>query len=760
MSNPLKAPTTTLSARQLELSRQLPDTFLNLTPEEQRRWDNFADRRKEISVVQGFLTSSLAMDIAPTVILPRELVCDQQMLKQKRPLVAMAACEPIVLRKRTASAKAVANAIFSAVPKTGVKPVWRQDKIAERNANMLFASAGTEYALGRLRDNYPRVGSTVKAITRSEAIRAIRNCGIDTAEVEESLRTPIPLNPQYGEEHLRMNIHADNGFPVRGTMADPGCATMVLQLATDLRMMFVQAQRTGGREAVVALVRALEEGKPHLMLVRGKAKADMYSMEKIKEQKMRFYNAFPRPLVLNMQVATQRLEFLKRHVLYSGNSAQGLPLVRGGADDMVRAMQLQMDRKSHAYVHVGDDTFIAVRCRFGVMLLSLDCSNFDLTQHAELTREVHEGLYRELAMIDPTAASVWYALARERLVVVARSVVRRFRHAGPSGMPLQSTVNDVLMEVLCDRLIAAWPKDDIYYEVLERADLDALIQRVGREMGFKVRLEEVYATGGSSIELALEESPFLFLGYRWYRHPSERVAVFADLPRAVTQMQYPTASWMKKEELVTLEAVRLASIIMSMGVPPPELREAYEAGRFAAAELLETALQQGVPASIDNKVAWFTQEGVAGLELADKSVRGLFAALRRDPEDLWLTPIDVGVSLPEQDPLGWYDLVEQETREESERTGVLHVRPGHGPLPRPAVITLPANPLAHPATLANDGRIPPTARWAPDRLPVIRTQEWDPARPVRPRKGGRRRDRQAEAMDWGESDSDRSEDYY
>jgi len=755
MSNPLRAPTQTLTSRQQELASQLPDTYLSLTTEERLRWDKFANERTDIRVVQGFLTANLAMDIAPTVILPRELVGDQQLLKQKKTLFAMAATEPIVCRKRTAAAKTVANAIYAAVPKAGVKPVYRQDKIRERNANMLFAAAGTEYALGRIRDNYPRVGATVQAITRAEARTAIRNCGIDVAAVEESLRTPIPLNPVYGEDHLRMNIHADNGFPVRGTMADEGCARLVLQLATDLRALFVQAQRSGGRQGVIDLVRRLEEGKPHLMLVRGKAKADMYSMEKIKEQKLRFYNAFPRHLVMNMQVATQRLEFLKQHVLYKGNSAQGLPLVRGGADDMVRVMQLRLDVEGAAYVHVGDDTFIAVKCRYGVMLLSLDCSNFDLTQHGALTKEVHEGLFRELEMIDPTAAALWYAMARERLVVVARSVVRRFKHAGPSGMPLQSTVNDVLMEVLCSRLLSAWPRDDAFYETLEKADLDALIQRVGRDMGFKVRLEEVYATGGSSLMSALEDCPFLFLGFRWYKHPGERVTVFADLPRAVTQMQYPTASWMKKEELPMLEAIRLGSIIISMGVPPFELRAAWEAGRFAAAELLEAVLQQGVPASVDDKVKWFTQEGNSGFELAEKSVRGLFNALRRDPEELWLRREEIPQPSPADDPLGWYDLVELEERETAAATGVLNIRPGHGPLPRPTVVSIPAHPLAHPATLANDGRMPPVARWAPERLPIIRTTAWDPAQPVR-RRG--RRDRRAEMVDFGESDPE--DDYW
>jgi len=462
--------------------------------------------------------------------------------------------------------------------------------------------------------------------------------------------------------------------------------------------------------------------------------------------------------VMNMQMSTQRLEALKRSVLYVGHSASGLSLVHGGPDDLVAALQEQLDDKGYAYVHLGDDTWIALSTPYGVLMLSLDCSNFDLTQHGTVTKEVHAAIADELALIDPTSAAVWYAFARERIVVVMRTLTRRFRHAGPSGMPLQSTVNDVLMEILCARLIRLWPRTGDSFEVLERDEADKLIQEVGSQLGFVVRLEDYDGSGATTIHGQLQVKPFLFIGYRFYVHETSTVAVYADVPRAITQMQYPTASWVPdKTELGLYEAVRLASVVMSMGVPPPELEAAHNAARVEASLLLERAIATGLPSHLSRNVDSLLQGTTIGFELDDKSARGLLAALQRDPKALWLQR--KAKQSVEQELLGWADIVEETEKEVASLQGISLVRPRAGPLPRPSVLFLPAHELAHPATTRNDGRPPPVARWAPDKKAVSGT---DITFFPRPRKGRGRRTRGEAAADFGESDSmsEHSEDEY
>jgi hypothetical protein len=103
----------------------------------------------------------------------------------------------------------------------------------------------------------------------------------------------------------------------------------------------------------------------------------------------------------------------------------------------VDALQVQLDAHGCGFVHVGDDSLVVVKVGDQMVSFALDCSSFDLTQHGDCTKEVHDALRGVLEQVDAVAANIWHALARERVAVIVGGAAVRMKHAGPSGMPLQ-----------------------------------------------------------------------------------------------------------------------------------------------------------------------------------------------------------------------------------------------------------------------------------------------------------------------------------
>jgi len=461
-------------------------------------------------------------------------------------------------------------------------------------------------------------------------------------------------------------------------------------------------------------VREAERARPWLVAVRGKAKADYYSQEKVVGAKMRFYNAFPRQVMLLMQQATQVMEQNARNILTGGgHSGIGVSLVRGGAADLVGVLDLQLRARGRAYVHVGDDSWVVLRDeKLGrVHMFALDCSNFDLTQHGSVTKAVHEAVHAELRCVDAISADLWLAYARERLVVVTGSLVRRFRHAGPSGMPLQSKVNDVLMDVMVSRTLLelgepAWSEDQV-----ARA-----VEKVGRGMGFTVRLEQYWSGQATSLVEALEQRPFLFIGY-YFHVRGGQVLVCCDVPRTFAQVPFPSLRWCKSDkELQVMEAMRLGSICLNLGMPTRDLEASFAAFRGAAVQLIERTVG-AFGDSADERLRWAVQESPFGTATLP-SLSGLLRVLRAGPEHLWA---ERDVELPSHSSwlpatTSWAEEMDREEEEEAAALGLSLARPLADLSVR--AVTLPRGRVpTHPVTAHNDGRPPPTAVWTPARPP-------------------------------------------
>lgn len=671
--------------------------------------------------------SGLDMELSRSFVIPREHTVDERVRLSKGPAMALAKTGVPSARVRSAFAKALINRAYGALPAEGP---FGKEAVGKAMAGKVYVDAGTEGALGRIALAYPRVSDRPRApVSAAEASGAMERCGLRMDQLPLPALRPYPLIAQEGEASITVNPNADNGFPVLGKWTTPDAAVMCMELAVAVRRELERVEDVG------AWLRQAEADRPWLVACRGKAKGDYYSQEKVVEARMRFYNAFPRQMLMNMQIATQVLEQNSSNILSGvGHSGIGISLVRGGCGDLVKALDAQLRKDGYAYVHVGDDSWVIIRRGGELIMFALDCSNFDLTQHGDVTREVHVAIRKQLERIDVKAARLWEAYARERLVVVVGAHVRRWKHAGPSGMPLQSKVNDVLMDVMINRLLAKLGGT----ELLTAARVDLAVREAAASMGFVAKLEQFGVTRAQSLYEALERNPFLFIGYYFHVRDGE-VRVFSDVPRTYAQVPFPTMKWHKTgRDLAIMEAMRLGSISLNLGRPLAELDESFDAFRREAVAHVKRAIEIFGDTD-DARIRWAVGENVFGAEVVP-SLSGLLKAMERPIEWLWTKELPmphVSSFLP-LDYKSWADEVIEEEKREAELVGLSIARPLPDLSVRPARITQSREPT-HPPTIANSGRPPPTAVWGPNKAPRD-TTEGAPSRRARRRDGIAMRD--------------------
>lgn len=704
MSNPIVAPKIDLA----NAGEASPDAFFTADA----GYVRFRAIGNSLEVQKEYL-EELDMELRGAVVLrPTETLDPSVISRIRGESFALAKSGKPSFRIRTGAAKRVTTAIWRALPETGF---GSKENVRATMMRKFYVDAGTAWTLGRLKMAYPKKGVKPRSpITASEAARALDNCGLRIEHLPGSALRAYPLHPEEGEQTISINPKSDNGFPVLCQWDTPGASDLILRLAVGIRQEIRAASHLN--QGVKKWKEEKEVQRPSLVLVRGKAKADYYPQDKICEQRLRFYNAFPRQVVLNMQVVTQPFEALSRNILTEGHSGIGITLTRFGGARLVMALEQQLIANGWAYVHVGDDSWVALLEADGkrIVWFALDCSNFDLTQHSTVSRHVHEEIHTQLRCIDKPAADLWLAFARSRLVAVSGAMVFKWEHAGPSGMPLQSKVNDMLMDVMINRVLALRQegKDEVWW--------DGVIKQVGTDMGFVVKVEQFASIRAPDLRAALEQVPFLFIGY-YFHVKGGVVNVYTDLPRTMGQMPYPSQKWIKEgRDVLVLEAMRLGSMFMSAGIPPYVLEPAHEAWQKSVVALLDEALRYGDVN--DEKLRWAVQNDVFGPAVAS-SLSGLRAAVLRDPKELWMEEEKEMATATSQlyVPLeggSWADQVELE---DLEAIGRVVTVPVGRPLPLPLFLKLKPIPT-HPITWRNVGRPAPTAVWGPDkpkrRIPV------------------------------------------
>jgi len=337
-----------------------------------------------------------------------------------------------------------------------------------------------------------------------------------------------------------------------------------------------------------------------------------------------------------MQQATQPLsERWKRNAEESYRSFIGRGMANGGAEALVDWLDFQVVTDDIGWSHCGDDTFMVRHWQNSdgqhcYAMFSLDCTAFDLTQHGDVTRHIHEAFADQLRAIDALAAEIWLSMMRMREITLSGALPVRTKHWGASGMPMQSEVNDVLMEILCSRLAReSWHT---------RAELEAHIVFHADRLGLKVRLEHFWETKAKSLQHApvhycLARQPFLYVGYHLYQREGEgRVAAQVDVARFVSQGAYMSGAFEKDLSVLGVKvALVLAGYALSFGEPHPQ----YESAFGALVDNAKRALKaKAAEISMVDAQAELDKYVYAGLGLSIKSVEGLLGALDR-AEFIW-----------------------------------------------------------------------------------------------------------------------------
>jgi hypothetical protein len=485
--------------------------------------------------------------------------------------------------------------------------------------NTQVAQCGAQGSLGRIRQYLPKkqMAADARPITAEEAQAALVAMGLPSNKLlndVEPKKLTMEVTGVVGvpnEDSVEVNAEASSGFPrltnfkkdLSGEiLADALHWLDVLQTKWDtLRSKGVRERHMLFQE-YLALMRSR---LPLDFLCRGKVKTDPYSKEKIIDNKLRFYNVLPRHFVLIMQMGAQALEASAQCLTASpaSNNAQGLALVRGGADALVQTLDERLMSRDFVYAHCGDDTWCVYRWGTRIFLFALDCSAFDLTQDGRVTLAVHDALRQAQACVHEVSAELWYFFIRTRLVAVAGSCITLWHDAGPSGTPNQSKVNGMLMEVCLGRLnvnLEAMRK-----KCLERTGtsdppdsaeafglIESCIQAAGASMSFKVRIEQTVACEAETVRQVLLEKHFLFIGYYFWtdpEHPGYAVRCYMDMPRALSQLPYPEKSWVKnKDDLAARVALKLTGVALACGYAPPQLRAPIDSLLQSAAKALSS----------------------------------------------------------------------------------------------------------------------------------------------------------------------------
>jgi hypothetical protein len=573
------------------------------------------------------------------------------------------------------------------------------------------AEASTARLIHKLPSRAEPVGLVL--ISKYEAAAAYAGCGLwdGTGEVKPLAADFFPENDPRLVDAVKFNHKADMGLP---TLGKPDAFNLDIALAVyrDLNQRFGLAYKAQGGDGVVRAVRTMEVEHPELVTLLGKTKSDFYNKEKQMSGEGRFYTVVPFPFRFGMAAVTQAFERHKNNIFVRGHSAQGISLQKGGADLLARKLDEQLRANGVAWTHNGDDTWFVVKVGALVVQFALDATAFDLSQRREVTHQAHLVVAEKLALIDPTWAWVWYALMRERTIIVNGSNRVRMMDGGPSGMALQSVVNDLLMEVACQRLARRLERGD----ASDEAWLASQVAAVGTELGFVFRLETYTSTVASTLAQALVTSPFLYIGYIFYTDITGRVCVFCDVARTLAQLPYPGDKWEAKEDKLLATALRLMSIKIGMGEPPACLVGGYSAFERQVLRMSERALRSAGPKADDPLPWWAVQfSELVGGERAT-SVRALYTLCALPASRLW------GVQ-------GFTDEVrEPPAEEEAEVAGVLSSTPARRRLPTLARLSALPVRTETPRSVAQLGRPPPVT---PKRV----HREADPLSTARGRRG-------------------------
>lgn len=547
-------------------------------------------------------------------------------------VLANSPLEKVRFRKRSGEAREVSNILYALLP------LETRDLVFSRVVETTQFSGGVQHTLGRLAEmgtsDVTYVDGkkiTLRVISDGEAAGAANASGVP--KLSFTARSRPRLYPSVTvEDAIRLNVDADAGFPTGGCFRD----TEVKDVTDSILQEFdFKMGRCPDFDTKLRVLEEWRRSEPLKFLFKGKAKnADPMKRSKILAGKARFINVCPQWAKIAMMRGTQALEMDCRNVLQSPASVRtfkGATIAHGGAMALDMILDNRAHRDAYAYTTTGDDTKTLWYLLDGTAMLSLDVTIFDLMQRLRMKLAILAYLRDSLKQYDESAAALWWMLSLMREVTIAGECTVEMTDGGPSGMPLQSLVNDMIMNVFMSRLVSL-AKAELGVSDLSderrtfncsRAHFDAwvpnAIERVGATMCFEARVDEKLLSHALTMRGALVKSSLLYVGYNFYTRADGLVLPFIDLPRAMAQWVYPNTSYTREKARFKIsEWIRLGATMLGWGVPPTHL-----APSVAAAALLIQGKLRGLT---DEALPELNESAFAGVDLP-RTIHGLARAL-------------------------------------------------------------------------------------------------------------------------------------
>lgn len=651
---------------------------------------------------------------------------------KKEPLAACQSGPGNARLRSTVAARVLARA-YAEIPTT-TSLFEKAEVEAKMESTIRIQAPGIETTMGRLAKYVPEKEHAARRIpTEKEVSLALTATGMaltgrgqlhsDVSNVE-ALRL-WPLIAESGGKAIKITRGASNGLPTLGDTDNPALMRKVFGIARDLRGRLEKAYQEDPVEGVERLYQRLLAGRTSAGIVTllGKAKSDYYSIEKADGNALRFYCVWPRCTISLFQQGWQPMKECAYHILSTRNNdpeegkhtAQGMSLLHGGADALVAALDAMLEEGDLAYVHSGDDGLIVVEHHGLLLVAEIDFSAFDLTQEGAVFGPIKRALADQHKLWDPAVSQLWYAMNARHRIIMHHACAYDTSDMGLSGGVGQDKINDMGADIFCQRLERSLA---LTFEKkrLGNRELESVVQQaasaVGDSMGLKVKLV-INGTGNyDNLRHFLHHGHTKFVGYYLYASAG-RVRPFADLPRHFGQMAFPKAGDVSRGDVfVAGENLRIASSVLSMGLPPSDLERAYMSLRADAIQCAQQALDYLVRKDLQlTDFAYSLEENPWGPEVSAMDAYGLLRALIAPPENLWLAlpptyrnPFDGPAESPVVEALSWADA----TQEEEERERKAMRRPKAAPLPPAVPVVAPTarRELAGPVTKATHGSTP------------------------------------------------------
>lgn len=710
-------------------------------------------KHKNLDTAKAFLVG-LNTGKAPAVVLDSKLLNVGKLRAQSDDKILRTNPSPGMGRVRTAQGKEFACRAYDVFPEeSNVCSKAELHEALQKGVRLM--GPGPIACIGRLEKYFPKRNRSAPIVPSPGKVKHVMKVlGMDLSELPNTVLKMYPFVKTDDQNAIRISSKSSNGLPTLGRSDDAADLEVCLALAVDMENQMLAAYAAGGDAAVRNWVRAGQKEQPHMWTILGAAKSEFMSNDKIDGLEARYYNVWPRWMMMVMQRVTQPFEDLCTNILLDTetHNAQGVSLAHAGAAQLVRALRNQLDGGGKCYSVCGDDTWLIIRDELRTHMLALDGSSFDITNLSEFMTPYLLGFKEQLALFSKAHASFWYHCQTFRQVNMLSSLVRTMKDTNPSGGTLVSKLNSCFMADGVEELLTTLMGQATVGPLSEEGIAEE-VEAMGKRRGWTLKLEQ-YRTGVDDLEDMLRDEPFLYLGYYFHRRgagvPGVQVAL--DPKRWIVHATAPPGENVKGEELAVLEAMRLGGIAVNLGIPPAELDASYTAVRSYATELLAQVRSDARFAQfLDAPQDKWEETPVVGVP-TPKDVVGMYNAVLTAPFFLWGAPRPPPPPPSANVPSTWGEEQDDEEDEiRAERGAPAPPLPGPPTHPKRSTKVVKSD---KPVTAANDGRPPPTKKEKKPAAP----------KPSVARVGGPRVSKAAAAAEAAQYDSEmeqsEEEEYY